>query len=247
MRRSVVTEREHVVRILVTLREPPMTTNYVLVDFENVQPETLGSLAEGQFKVKVFVGAAQAKGRISFELSHSMQMLGASAEYVKIARSGPNAVDMHIAYFIGKILERERDAVIHIISKDTDFDPLLEYLRANGVTCKRSKSIAEVAKLAQAAARARPAQLAKTQRPHTTQHVPPPRKAHAEKLAPIIKQLHSLSGKPATRKKLGQTIGNYFKQHGGELAEKTIEHLIDELIRLKYVTQTGPNVSYHLV
>ena len=106
-----------------------MTTNYVLVDFENVQPETLSALAEGQFKVKVFVGAAQAKGRISFELSHSMQMLGASAEYVKIARSGPNAVDMHIAYFIGRLIERERDAAIHIISKDTDFDPLLEYLR----------------------------------------------------------------------------------------------------------------------
>jgi len=223
-----------------------MTTNYVLVDFENVQPENLASLAEGQFKVKVFVGAAQAKRRISFELSHSMQMLSSSAEYVKIARSGPNAVDMHIAYFVGRLIERERDAVIHIISKDTDFDPLLEYLRANGVTCKRSKSIGEVAKLAQAAARARPA----VQKPHraaTTPHVPAPRKAHSEKLAPIIKQLHSLSGKPGTRKKLAQTIGNYFKQHGGELAEKTIEHLIDELIRLKYVTQTGPNVSYHLV
>jgi hypothetical protein len=223
-----------------------MTTNYVLVDFENVQPDTLAALAEGQFKVKVFVGAAQAKGRISFELSHSMQMLGASAEYVKIARSGPNAVDMHIAYFVGRLLERERDAVIHIISKDTDFDPLLEYLRDNGVTCKRSKSIAEVAKIAQAEARARPA-LQKPQRAATTHHVPAPRKAHSEKLAPIIKQLHSLSGKPGTRKKLAQTIGNYFKQHGGELAEKTIEHLIDELIRLKYVTQTGPNVSYHLV
>jgi hypothetical protein len=223
-----------------------MPTNYVLVDFENVQPDTLAALAEGQFKVKVFVGAAQARGRISFELSHSMQMLGASAEYVKIARSGPNAVDMHIAYFVGRLIERERDAVIHIISKDTDFDPLLEYLGASGVTCKRSKSIAEVAKLAQAAARARPA-VQKPQRAITTPHVPAPRKAHSEKLAPIIKQLHSLSGKPATRKKLAQTIGNYFKQHGGELAEKTIEHLIDELIRLKYVTQTGPNVSYHLV
>src|SRR5205809_363941 len=122
-------------------RRPTMTTNYVLVDCENVQPETLSALAEGQFKVKVFVGAAQAKGRISFELSHSMQMLGASAEYVKIARSGPNAVDMHIAYFIGRLIERERDAAIHIISKDTDFDPLLEYLRGNGVTCRRSKTI----------------------------------------------------------------------------------------------------------
>ena len=148
-----------------------MTTNYVLVDFENVQPETLASLADGQFKVKVFVGAAQARGRISFELSHSMQMLGANAEYVKIARSGPNAVDMHIAYFIGKILERERDAVVHVISKDTDFDPLLEYLRANGVSCKRSKTIAEVAKLAQVAARARPAQ--RPQRPPAAATGPP--------------------------------------------------------------------------
>ena len=228
-----------------------MSTNYVLVDFENVQPESLAALAGGQFKVKVFVGAAQAKGRISFELSHSMQMLGASAEYVRIARSGPNAVDMHIAYFIGKILERESDAAIHIISRDTDFDPLLEFLRESGVTCKRSKSIADVAKLAQAAARARPAQKPQRAPPApvaiATPHVPPPRKAHAEKLAPIIKQLHSLSGKPATRKKLAQTIGNYFKQHGGELPEKTIEHLIDELIRLKYVSQAGANVSYHLV
>jgi len=225
-----------------------MTTNYVLVDFENVQPETLGALAEGQFKVKVFVGATQAKGRISFELSHSMQMLGASAEYVKIARSGPNAVDMHIAYFIGRLIEKERDAVIHIISKDTDFDPLLEYLQANGVTCKRSKSIAEVAKLAQAHARSRPAvPVHRPVRAQTTPHVPAPRKAHSEKLAPIIKQLHSLSGKPATRTKLAQTIANYFKQHGGELADKTVEHLIDELIRFKYVSQTGSKVSYHLV
>ena len=44
-----------------------------------------------------------------------------------------------------------------------------------------------------------------------------------------------------------QTIANYFKQHGGELADKTVEHLIDELIRFKYVSQTGSKVSYHLV
>ncbi len=125
-----------------------MATNYVLVDFENVQPDSLAALATGQFRVKVFVGAAQAKGRISFELSHSMQMLGASAEYVKIARTGKNAVDMHIAYYVGRLLEKEPGAVIHIISKDTDFDPLIEYLRAKGSSCKRVKTIAEVPKQA---------------------------------------------------------------------------------------------------
>jgi hypothetical protein len=217
-----------------------MPTNYVLVDFENVQPDSLGALANGQFRVKVFVGAAQAKGRISFELSHSMQMLGANAEYVRIARSGPNAVDMHIAYYVGRLLEKEPNAVIHIISRDTDFDPLIEYLHAKGCACKRVKTIGEVPKQAPARAPA----AAKTAK-HIP-HVPSPRRPHAEKLAPIIKHLHSLSGKPATSKKLSQTIASYFKQHGGELGDKTVALLIDELVRLKYVSQNGGKVSYHL-
>jgi hypothetical protein len=220
-----------------------MSTNYVLVDFENVQPDSLGALADGSFKVKVFVGAAQAKGRISFELSHSMQLLGSNAEYVRIARSGPNAVDMHIAYYIGRLLEKEPNAIIHIISKDSDFDPLIEYLRAKGSACKRVKSIGEIPKpvAPRVSAPAPPPKIVKT-----TPHVPSPRRPHAEKLAPIIKHLHSLSGKPATSKKLAQTIASYFKQHGGELGEKTVALIIDELVRLKYVSQNSGKVSYHL-
>ena len=218
-----------------------MPTNYVLVDFENVQPDSLAALATGQFRVKVFVGASQAKGRISFELVHSMQALGANAEYVKIARTGKNAVDMHIAYYIGRLLEKEPSAVIHIVSRDTDFDPLIEYLHAKGSVCKRVKSIAEIPKHVAARA-AMPAPKAVKHTPH----VPSPRRPHAEKLAPIIKHLHSLSGKPGTSKKLSQTIANYFKQHGGELPDKIVALLIDELVRLKYVSQANGKVSYHL-
>jgi hypothetical protein len=220
-----------------------MPTNYVMVDFENVQPDSLAALTDGPFKVKVFVGAAQAKGRISFELSHSMQLLGANAEYVRIARSGPNAVDMHIAYYIGRLLEKEPNAVIHIVSKDSDFDPLIEYLRAKGSACKRVKSISEIPKPAVPRA---PAPTPAPKIVKTTPHVPSPRRPHAEKLAPIIKHLHSLSGKPATSKKLAQTIASYFKQHGGELGDKTVALIIDELVRLKYVSQNSGKVSYHL-
>ncbi|HWN47520.1 MAG TPA: PIN domain-containing protein [Steroidobacteraceae bacterium] len=218
-----------------------MPTNYVLVDFENVQPDSLAVLATGQFRVKVFVGASQAKGRISFELVHSMQALGANAEYVKIARTGKNAVDMHIAYYVGRLLEKEPGAVVHIVSKDTDFDPLIEYLHAKGSACKRVKSIAEIPKHVAARA-AMPAPKGVKHTPH----VPSPRRPHAEKLAPIIKHLHSLSGKPGTSKKLSQTIANYFKQHGGELPDKIVALLIDELVRLKYVSQANGKVSYHL-
>jgi hypothetical protein len=219
-----------------------MPTNYVLVDFENVQPDSLAALANGHFKVKVFVGAAQARGRISFELSHSMQLLGTNAEYIKIARTGKNAVDMHIAYYVGRVLEKEPHAVVHIISRDTDFDPLIEYLNAKGLLCKRVKSIGEIPKQAVPKAVAPSAKGAVKHTPH----VPSPRRPHAEKLAPIIKHLHSLSGKPATSKKLAQTIANYFKQHGGELGDKTVALLIEELVRLKYVSQTGTKVNYHL-
>ncbi len=218
-----------------------MATNYVLVDFENVQPETLESLANGAFKVKVFVGAQQAKGRVSFEFSESMQKLGSHAEYVRIARSGPNAVDMHIAYYVGRLMEKEPHAKVYVISRDTDFDPLMEYLQDKGSGARRVRTVAEVVKLAQRA----PAPAAV---PKSASRVvaSPAKKAQSDRLAPIIKQLHSLSGKPSTRKKLAQTIDNYFKHHGGALAEKAVEQLIDELIRLKYVSQSGPKVSYHL-
>jgi hypothetical protein len=217
---------------------PSMPTNYVLVDFENVQPD-LSMLANTTFKVKVFFGAKQQEGRVPFKLLDVMLQLAGHVEPIKVMRSGRNAVDMHIAYYIGRLIEKEPAAVIHIISGDSDFDPLVDYLKANGVACKRAKSITEIARLAHA----RPQVPAVRQAKGLT---PPAKKPHSDKLAPIIKQLHSLSGKPATRKKLAQTVANYFRHHGGALADSAIEHIIDELIRMKYVSQSGSKVSYHL-
>jgi hypothetical protein len=226
-----------------------MSTNYVLVDFENVQPD-LSLLADTPFKVKVFFGAKQQEGRVPFKLLDAMLALGGNVEPVKVMRSGSNAVDMHIAYYIGRLIEREPDATLHIISGDTDFDPLAEYLRANGVSCHRSRTIAELTKKAapprQQAARSRPAP-AKTAKGAThSRSAAPAKKPTSDKLATIIRHLHALSGKPATRKKLAQTIATFLKQHGGEQPADVVEQLIDELIRLKYVGQAGTKVSYYL-
>jgi hypothetical protein len=217
-----------------------MATNYVLVDFENVQPDSLEVLASGSFRVKVFVGAQQAKGRVSFEFSESMQKLGSHAEYVRIARSGPNAVDMHIAYYIGRLLEKETHAAVFVISRDTDFDPLMEYLQAKGGNCRRVRSIGELSKFIPKVSTTVPKSASRAAPPS------PAKKAQSDRLAPIIKHLHSLRGKPSTRKSLVTTIGSYFVQHGGALGDKVVEQLIDELIRLKYVSQSGSKVSYHL-
>lgn len=218
-----------------------MKTDFVLVDFENVQPD-LSMLANTSYKVKVFFGARQQEGRVPFKLLDAMLALSGNVEPIKVMRSGSNAVDMHIAYYVGRLIEKEPDAVIHIISGDSDFDPLVEYLRAGGVSCKRAKTITEIAREAQAQAKAKARQAPAATRSARTPAV----KKHNDKLAPIIKQLHSLSGKPATRRKLAQVIANYFRHHGGPLTDSAIEQLIEELIRLKYVSQSGNKVSYHL-
>jgi hypothetical protein len=38
-----------------------MTTNFVLVDFENVQPRNMGLLKGEPFQTKVFLGASEGK------------------------------------------------------------------------------------------------------------------------------------------------------------------------------------------
>jgi hypothetical protein len=99
-----------------------LRTNYVLIDYENVQPTDLALLCNGPFKTKVFLGANQSK--ISVALATAIQALGANAEYVVIASSGSNALDFHIAYYIGSLSSEDSTAFFHIISKDAGFDPL---------------------------------------------------------------------------------------------------------------------------
>jgi hypothetical protein len=63
-----------------------MRTNFVLVDFENVQPKDIGLLKDGPFKVKVFLGSNQSK--IPITIAMSLQSLGSNAEYVLLETAG---------------------------------------------------------------------------------------------------------------------------------------------------------------
>ena len=119
-----------------------MRTNIVLIDFESVQPASLSALAADHFKLKVFVGATQNK--LPFDLVTAMQRMGERAEYVKIAGVGPNALDFHIAYYIGRISCDEPEAFFHIISKDTGFDPLVQHLKDQRIFCGRWPSLEEI-------------------------------------------------------------------------------------------------------
>ena len=113
-----------------------MKTHYVLIDLENIQPEHMGVLDGHNSKVVVFVGENQSK--ISFDLARSIQNLGENAEYIKIKGNGPNALDFHVAFYIGRFSKENSDGHFHIISKDKGFDPLIKHLESRKI---RAQSI----------------------------------------------------------------------------------------------------------
>ncbi len=119
-----------------------MRKNVVLIDFESVQPESLAALEHDHFKVIVFVGASQAK--VSFEIATALQRMGTNAEYVKIAGNGKNALDFHIAFYIGQLAAQDPTAYFHIISKDGGFDPLIQHLKSKKIFSARSPSISDI-------------------------------------------------------------------------------------------------------
>jgi PIN domain-containing protein len=117
-------------------------TNIVLIDSENVKPESIEKLKHEHFRVVVFVGTNQK--RLDFAIVNAVHSLGSNGSYVPISGNGPNALDFHIAYYIGKLSAVNPDAYFHIISKDKGFDPLIKHLKEQKIFCSRSSSVSEI-------------------------------------------------------------------------------------------------------
>jgi hypothetical protein len=117
-------------------------TNFILIDFENVQPKDLAQLRGRPFQTKVFCGANQTK--VPFDLAAELQPLGPDAQYIRIQGTGPNALDFHIAYYIGRLSAQFPGASFHIVSKDKGFDPLLKHLQTQDITCHRLASLSDL-------------------------------------------------------------------------------------------------------
>lgn len=117
-----------------------MSKPYYLIDFENVQPKALDRLKPGTARILVFLGQQQT--RLMLDLVQALQPFGADAEYIAITGSGRDAVDFHLAYYMGRIAVQDPNASFRIISKDTGFDPLVRHLTARGIGCQRLPDIA---------------------------------------------------------------------------------------------------------
>lgn len=194
-----------------------MRTNIVLIDFENVQPESVDLLEQDHFRVVVFVGANQT--RVPFETAASLQRLGSRAEYLKISGSGSNALDLHIAYRIGTMSAADPTAVFHIVSKDTGFDPLIQFLKTKKTLAGRVAEISDIPAI----------KVPIAQTPE-------------ERVKIVIDRLvRQTAAKPKTVKTLANSIASIFQK---QLAGDEVNRIIGSLAKRGIISVAGTKVTY---
>jgi len=215
-----------------------MRTNYVLIDFENVQPESLSALHHDHFKVMLFVGANQAN--IPFAIVDAMQGLCGRAEYIKIAGHGKNALDFHIAYYIGLLAAKDPTAYFHIISQDTGFDPLIAHLKTKKITVAREPSISEIPLVKTPP----PTQLPPGTPVPVAPTPPPPPKVPEQRVNTVWEKVRPPKAtKPRTVKTLTSHIKAMFPN---AITEGEIATIIADLRTKKYITITDNKITYNV-
>ena len=189
----------------------------MLIDFENVQPDSLDLLDHDHFRLRVFVGASQ--GKVPFDVAASLQRFGDRTEYIKISGHGLNALDFHIAYYIGRLAAEDQTAYFHIISKDTGFDPLIRHLRLKKIFVSRAKKVSDIHCIKVSNS-----------------------KSAAERIEMVLGKLRQLkAAKPKTVKALGSTIAALFQK---QLSDKEVTGLINKMANKGYFTVTGAKITY---
>jgi hypothetical protein len=186
-------------------------TNFVLIDFENVKPRSLGTLDRDHCQVLLFVGASQSK--VPFELASAMQAMGDRARYVKIAGNGSNALDFHIAFYIGELAAQHPTAFFHVISKDSGFDPLIAHLKSRRILCCKSPTVDDI-----------PLNKAATH------------KSPSERAQLLISKLQQPKAtRPVTAKTLSSTIATFFHKQLSDEEIAAVERAMQDLGFLKLV------------
>ncbi|ALF88740.1 MULTISPECIES: PIN domain-containing protein [Ralstonia solanacearum species complex] len=117
------------------------TKKLLLIDLENKHKVDLSPLDES-YRAIIFVGANQNPPKASKKpaTAHRFKRV----DFLKISGAGKNALDFHIAFELGRTFETAPDTQCFVLSGDKGFDPLLNHLNSNGMSCRRVESIDEL-------------------------------------------------------------------------------------------------------
>lgn len=198
-----------------------MTDALLLVDFENISKIDLASVPDG-VRVPFFLNAAQKS--VPKEFLTGAAKLGERFEAIEVEGHGKNALDFHIAFYLGERLSCSPKTRCVILSKDKGFDPLIRHLTGRGFAVRRVASLSEA--------------FAKPTAPSPVTRPTPHWEVALEWLEKMPK-----ANRPRKRKGL---IAHLYTHFGKKLQETEIEQIVSRLISSKKLAEAAGTLTYHL-
>lgn len=116
-------------------------TNYIFVDFENIQEVDLDLIANKPVVVILVLG--ERHKNLPVEMVKQFLRYPTQVRLIEAGRSGRNALDFVLAYRIGVESVRDPKGFFHIVSRDTGFDALILHLKKNNILADRHESFAQ--------------------------------------------------------------------------------------------------------
>lgn len=212
-----------------------MSEKLLLVDYENIGKIDLNAIPAG-VRVLFFFGASQKS--VPKEFLKAALKLGERFVPVDIEGQGKNALDFHIAYYLGEYLTRSPELDCAILSRDKGFDVLVRHLAGRGFSVRHVGTVAECfppPKPPKAAERPAARRAART----------PRAPAGDAPLARALKRLAGLADNKRPQRRRG-LVAELHSHLAKKLTEAEVEALVDQLAAAGKLTDTDGRISYHL-
>lgn len=118
----------------ISLHAGPGAKTHVFIDWENVQPDEAEcrTLVPEATDVWLFHGPGQKN------VGTRYGSFGERATEVRIARTGKNALDFHLSFYMGYIASRHPDARFVVLSNDKGYGPMLDHAKELGFIASQS-------------------------------------------------------------------------------------------------------------
>lgn len=195
-----------------------MEKSLLLIDYENIQElSKINNL--NNVEVKVFVGSNQTK--IPVDIVINTQKLGLDLQWLKINGQGKNALDFHIAFYLGFAMKEDVFSNYYILSKDGGYDPLITHLKS--VHRKKARRITNIGQL--------------TDKQTTTKMTPDMNK--------LVEHLKKIQGNSRPKKKK-TLVGFAMSAFSNKKSIDEVDEIIESLFMIGKLTENNGLLKYSI-
>ena len=115
--------------------------NYIYIDYENIHEVPLDGLAGKLVSVVLVIGENQKHVPVDFAVGSPYP---GQVECVRTGCSGKDALDLVLAYHIGRKAAADPEGHFQIVSRDKAFDALVKHLKTQKVEAARRESMHDI-------------------------------------------------------------------------------------------------------